>query len=252
MLHHPAGQDSTVIFMVYPSKETNYPTSVYSLTINRRTHDTIKSVDLKDLTVTAGGKNVELTTDFTTRDVNYYAYVDSNVDEVVINATPEYDGTNVNVHGGNTVAISKPVTTVIVETGNDSKAKQRYSVTIIRKSTTALTDLSVNGDTVDITDGYSSTVVNTDAVNNLPLISTANDPDAVIRVNGRRVVDGNITELISTDREKYTIRVTADDRNSYVYTLFVNADKQSDYFEPFLKDIIVKDGNGTMGTFESQ
>ena len=34
----PAGQDSTVIFMVYPSKETNYPTSVYSLTINRRTH----------------------------------------------------------------------------------------------------------------------------------------------------------------------------------------------------------------------
>ena len=127
----PAGQDSTVIFMVYPSKETNYPTSVYSLTINRRTHDTIKSVDLKDLTVTAGGKNVELTTDFTTRDVNYYAYVDSNVDEVVINATPEYDGTNVNVHGGNTVAISKPVTTVIVETGNDSKAKQRYSVTII-------------------------------------------------------------------------------------------------------------------------
>ena len=37
---------------------TNYPTSVYSLTINRRTHDTIKSVDLKDLTVTAGGKNV--------------------------------------------------------------------------------------------------------------------------------------------------------------------------------------------------
>lgn len=60
---------------------------------------------------------------------------------------------------------------------------------------------------------------------------TANDPDAVIRVNGRRVVDGNITELISTDREKYTIRVTADDRNSYVYTLFVNADKQSDYFD---------------------
>ena len=213
----PAGQDSTVIFMVYPSKETNYPTSVYSLTINRRTHDMIKSVDLKDLTVTAGGKNVELTTDFTARDVNYYAYVDSNVDEVVINATPEYDGTNVNVHGGNTVAISKPVTTVIVEIGNDSKAKQRYSVTIIRKSTTALTDLIVNGDTVDITDGYSSTVVNADAVNNLPFDLTANDPDAVIRVNGRRVVDGNITELISTDREKYTIRVTADDRNSYVY-----------------------------------
>ena len=213
----PAGQDSTVIFMVYPSKETNYPTSVYSLTINRRTHDTIKSVDLKDLTVTAGGKNVEFTTDFTARDVNYYAYVDSNADEVVINATPEYDGTNVNVHGGNTVAISKPVTTVIVETGNDSKAKQRYSVTIIRKSTTALTDLIVNGDTVDITDGYSSTVVNTDAVNNLPFDLTANDPDAVIRVNGRRVMDGNITELISTDREKYTIRVTADDRNSYVY-----------------------------------
>lgn len=246
----PAGQDSTVIFMVYPSKETNYPTSVYSLTINRRTHDTIKSVDLKDLTVTAGGKNVEFTTDFTARDVNYYAYVDSNADEVVINATPEYDGTNVNVHGGNTVAISKPVTTVIVETGNDSKAKQRYSVTIIRKSTTALTDLIVNGDTVDITDGYSSTVVNTDAVNNLPFDLTANDPDAVIRVNGRRVMDGNITELISTDREKYTIRVTADDRNSYVYTLFVNADKQSDHFEPFLKDIIVKDGNGTMGTFD--
>lgn len=234
--------------MVYPSKETNYPTSVYSLTINRRTHDTIKSVDLKDLTVTAGGKNVEFTTDFTARDVNYYAYVDSNADEVVINATPEYDGTNVNVHGGNTVAISKPVTTVIVETGNDSKAKQRYSVTIIRKSTTALTDLIVNGDTVDITDGYSSTVVNTDAVNNLPFDLTANDPDAVIRVNGRRVMDGNITELISTDREKYTIRVTADDRNSYVYTLFVNADKRSDHFEPFLKDIIVKDGNGTMGT----
>ena len=44
----------------------------------------IKSVDLKDLTVTAGGKNVELTTDFTARDVNYYAYVDSNVDEVVM------------------------------------------------------------------------------------------------------------------------------------------------------------------------
>lgn len=220
------------------------------MTINRRTHDTIKSVDLKDLTVTAGGKNVEFTTDFTARDVNYYAYVDSNADEVVINATPEYDGTNVNVHGGNTVAISKPVTTVIVETGNDSKAKQRYSVTIIRKSTTALTDLIVNGDTVDITDGYSSTVVNTDAVNNLPFDLTANDPDAVIRVNGRRVMDGNITELISTDREKYTIRVTADDRNSYVYTLFVNADKRSDHFEPFLKDIIVKDGNGTMGTFD--
>ena len=63
-------------------------------------------------------------------------------------------------------------------------------------------------------------------------------------------MDGYITELIITDREKYTIRVTADDRDSYVYTLFVNADKQSDYFEPFLKDIIVKDGNGTMGTFE--
>ena len=62
---------------------------------------------MKDLTVTAGGKNVEFTTDFTARDVNYHAYVDSNADEVVINATPEYDGTNVNVHGGNTVAISK-------------------------------------------------------------------------------------------------------------------------------------------------
>ena len=46
-------------------------------------------------------------------------------------------------------------------------------MTIIRKSTTALTDLIVNGDTVDITDGYSSTVVNTDAVNNLPFDLTA-------------------------------------------------------------------------------
>ncbi|MCI5604536.1 MAG: cadherin-like beta sandwich domain-containing protein, partial [Clostridia bacterium] len=244
----PVGRDSKVIFLVYPSEKESYPASAYSLTINRRTSDTVKSIDLSDIRLTASnGAAIPLTTDFTARDVNYYAYVGSGVTSVDITAIPEYAGTT--VRGDGSITLTGDVTTAIITTG-DNEAKQRYSLTIIRRNSNAeLTQLDVDGTSLGLNTG-SQTYVNTAALTALPITVASANADDVIRINGKRITDGTLNPVISTDREKYDIRVTAADGSSYVHTLFVNADKAEDEYEPYITDIVVRDVGGAVGTFD--
>lgn len=245
----PASQDSTVIFLVYPSSEWQYPTSAYSIKVNRRTNETVKSIDLESIEVSADGAAVPLTTEFTPRDVNYYVYVDSDVTEVNVTATPEYSGTLVS--GDGTIKLTGDVTTAIITTGDSDSAAQRYSLTIIKSDSTAeLTTLTVNSDQLTLTDSAQTYVTDVDTSNAIAMQLDSLSADDVIRVNGRRVTDGEFNADMITDREKYDIRVTTQDGKSYVYTLFVNDDDDEDYFEPYLTDIIVRDGNGASGTFD--
>ncbi|MBQ3471559.1 MAG: hypothetical protein IJH17_04225, partial [Clostridia bacterium] len=293
----PEGEDATVVFYVYPSTDANYPTGSYAVVINRRTHETIKSIDLREddpdtvadesgIVVTdSSGDPVALTTEFRQRDVNYYAYIDSAETEVTVTANADFTGTPVKVNGvlhTNTIQTPNNVTTVIIESGLNEAAKQRYSLTLIKKnSTTKLTSLDADGVALTLGSEYSQTYLKDYTTltpvptypygYSMPLDLSATGSDYVVRVNGRRVDPSTlgISELINTDREKYDIRSTSKndvvtaasggaaanlegtDTDSYVYTLFVNTDKDEDEYEAVFTDLIVKDSSG-IGFFDHE
>ena len=275
----PTTDDSVIIFMVYANPGAPYPTSAYSLTINRHDANKTESIDLKAITVTAtsaaAGSTptpITLTTDFAPRDVNYYAYIPNDTATVDITAIPEVTG--MTVTGGGTVAITRDVQTVILTSGNSGLAKQRYSITFIKENTDAkLTQFDYDTLATPVAAGISTTgqysetyeyPQSYDPTSATPYsfkmdLASLSDTD-VIRVNGRRITKandtdnfGDIVKSITTEREKYDVRIMTSNGKGYVYTLFANEYKDpandNDFFEPIINEILVKEVNadGTLG-----
>jgi hypothetical protein len=256
----PENKDIPVVFAVYAAAGDLYPTAAYSVTINRHTSvNPTKSIDLKALDIVAadGVTPIPLTTAFTPRDVNYYAYINPSATKVTVRATPEYSAMNVTGDGVINLNASDLTKTVIITTGDSADAKQRYSLTLIRQNTVAdLTNLVYDSVTDSAPNADNRTYTYTTLTTPFPIDVTSSSMSTdVIRINGKRVdaTTGHIDELIATEREKYDIRVTSATGESMVTTLFANKDKNLaiESYEPVITDIMVRDqSTATLGTFD--
>lgn len=172
----------------------------------------------------------------------YTVNVASNINNIMITATPEVATSKVTGTGNKTISTGVNTFTVTVEAEDGSTKDYTILVTRQASSDSSLASLSINETSLNETFVSTKTDYTASVSNNIDKVTinaTANDPKAK-SVTGTGVVN------LTTGDNTISVVVTAEDNTTTTYTIKINRAKSDN---AFLREITLSDGYSLVETF---
>ena len=227
---------------VFEDSNATVASSTYTLSVSRRDLSG-KNVDLKGFELS----NVELTTVFNTREINYYAYVPESMSTVELKVSAAADGAEIS--GAGTIDFTSRQTKTTIVTVTNGNSVQRYSLTLMDKPKTKLINqIEVENATYDFatTENAGNAIIARSAESAKITVGQAGDGKDYF-INGKKIKSGEaVTVKINTDRDRFDIRAVSGDKVSEeVYVLYLDKDKDKP-FEPYISKIMLNNDGSTI------
>lgn len=190
-----------------------------TITINEETIAKSSNANLGSLKVTNNGNIIALSPEFNKNTTSYTINVSNDIDNVIINGTPE--DTNAKITSGigeTSLYVGNNPITIAVQAENGST--KTYNINIVRKnvlsSDSNLSSLSVSGQTLNPAFNSNITSYKVSVPNNI----TKLDVSAIAaNSNAKVVISGN--NNLSVGKNNIMVEVTAEDGSKKVYTIEV-------------------------------